>query len=501
MTYDKVLTRRRLLQGSAALTASSIFAGCGGTTSNATTGPTLVTGDQPVPAGPVTAATLSVSTGTAGVIGPAFAGLSYEKSSLYEPRFIASNTNLIGLFQRLGPSLLRIGGGTVDENVWAPNGAGQTKGQIAPSDVAACAAFVKATGWQVLYGINLGGSASGAQTTALAAAEVAYAYQAFGSSLYGIEIGNECDGYGSSYYPNGWTLAQFEALWSMYRAAITAVTPNVAVTGPASAGNIPTWTIPFGQFVTKNEISLLTQHYYRGNGASPTSTAAQLITADSNLIAHLQTLYTGAQSIGVPYRLAECNSYYKGGALGVSDSYASSLWSIDFLFNLAQNNCSGANFHGGNNSAGYTPIADINGTVVEARPEFYGIFLFTLAGQGKLYTTSLNAGSLNATAYAVKATTGTGLNLVLVNKDSTQNLQLSVSLPQTVASATLLEMTQLSAGATGPSISATDGVTLQGATVNADGTFTPAAAYTLSYTGSTLTCYVPALSAVLIRLT
>ena len=126
---------------------------------------------------------MTVTTANAGAIGSAFAGLSYEKSSLYEPLFTASNSDLIGLFERLGPSVLRVGGNSVDRNVWTPNGAGQTSGQIAPSDVASLAAFVKATGWKCLYGVNLGGSATGATTPALAAAEVAYAAQQFGLVL------------------------------------------------------------------------------------------------------------------------------------------------------------------------------------------------------------------------------------------------------------------------------------------------------------------------------
>ena len=196
--------------------------------------------------------------------------------------------------------------------------------------------------------------------------------------------------------------------------------------------------------------------------------------------------------------MAECNSFYNGGANGVSDSYASSVWVIDYLFDCALGGAVGVNFHGGGNGTGYTPIADSGGAVIQARPEYYGILLFTLAGQGSLYSTQLSAGGLNATAYAVK--TSSGLNLVIVNKDSTQNLSLTAQLPQSASTATLLEMTQLSSGATGPNLSAITGVTIQGATVNNDGTFSPAAAYTLSPSGTQLSCYVPALSAVLIQI-
>jgi len=510
------ITRRQALQHVIAFATSSLLAGCSGSSnaSTSTTPPSQPTNSnpQPTPPGPMTSASLTVTTKAAGSIGSAFAGLSYEKSTLYENPYLftGSNSSLVGMFKRLGTSILRIGGNSVDRNVWTPNGAGQTQGQIAKSDVDALATFLSATGWQCLYGINLGGagpnpytsgSITAATTPALAADEVAYVSSKLGSSLFGIEIGNEPDAYGSTYFSGTtWNVSQFETLWSEFRAAIVAQTPGINVTGPADAGDESSWTAPFGAWATQTDISLLTQHYYRANGQDASSTAEFLITPDSNLIRDLSTLDVAAQAIGIPFRMSECNSFYNGGSAGVSNSYASSLWVLDFLFNCALGGCIGTNFHGGGDSAGYTPIADSGGTVVEARPEFYGILLFTLAGQGTLYSTNLSAGSFNVTAYAVQTSSG-GLNIVVVNKDQTQNLQLTTQLSQSANTATLLAMTQLSSGATGPSLTATSGVTIQGASVNPDGSFSPGPAYTLNPNGMQLTCYVPSLSAVLIQIT
>jgi hypothetical protein len=501
---SSALTRRQIIQGTVALVAGSLLPGCGSSNSAVAPQPTPTPAPQnpqPTPTGPLTPASLTVTAAATGSIGPAFAGLSYEKSQLYGPLFTASNSDLIGMFKRLGPSVLRTGGNSVDKNVWTPNGPGQTAGQIAPSDVDSLAAFVKAAGWTCLYGINLGGAATGATTPALAADEVAYAAQQFGSSLLGIEIGNEPDLYGDAgnYFAGNWSLSQFLTLWGQFRTAVLASMPGVPITGPADAIHESTWTVPFGQTVTRSEITLLTQHYYRANGQLASSTGAFLITPDPALIANLAILQPAAQSIGVPYRISECNSYYNGGSSGVSDSYASSLWVIDYLFNCVQGGASGVNFHGGGDGPGYTPIANNAGNVTGARPEFYGILLFTLAGQGTLLTTQISAGSLNVTAYAVKAASG-GLNLIIVNKDLTQNLQLTAQLPSSAKSAKLLAMTQLTSGATAPDLSATAGVTLQDASVDPDGAFSPAAAYTLEPSASQLTCYVPALSAVLIQI-
>jgi hypothetical protein len=135
-----------------------------------------------------------------------------------------------------------------------------------------------------------------------------------------------------NYYAGNWSLSKFLTLWNQYRSAILQTTPSVAITGPADAGSESTWTIPFGRAVTMSDITLLTQHNYRANGQSPTSTA-------------------------------------------------SSLWIIDYFFDCALGGAVGVNFHGGGNGTGYTPIADSGGVVVQARPEYYGILLFTLAGR------------------------------------------------------------------------------------------------------------------------
>jgi hypothetical protein len=502
-----IFTRRQAVQGAAAFAVASFLPGCSSsTTSSPSSGATNAlspSNPQPTPSGPIADASLTVTATSIGAIGPAFAGLSYEKSTLYTPLFSAANTNLIALFKLLGNSILRVGGNSVDQNVWTPNGPGQTAGQIAPSDIDALAAFLKATGWQCIYGINLGGSATGATTQALAAEEVAYAYEQLGSALVGIEIGNEPDLYGASgsYYAGNWSLSQFVTLWSKYRSSILATTPGVSITGPADAGDLSTWTIPFGQAVTSNELSLLTQHFYRGDGTAPSSTAANLITPDPGLVSDLATLHTGAQGIGVPFRISECNSYYGSFASGVINSYATSLWVIDFLFDCALGGSVGTNFHSPvDGPNGYGPIACSGGTVLDAQPEYYGVLLFTLAGQGTLYTSELNAGSLNVTAYAVKNSSG-ALNLVVNNKDLTNNLNLSIQLSQTAGSATLLEMTQLSAGTTAPDLTAISGVTIQGADVNVNGSFSPSAAFILNPNGAQLSCYVPALSAVLVQIT
>ena len=419
-------------------------------------------------------------------------GLSYEKFALSYAYFHPSNRNLIALFRRLGDGVLRIGGGSVDRVLWTPNSKGATHAQVTPANIKALAGFLQATGWRCLYGVNLATS-----TPALAAEEVAYAARTLGSNLLGIEIGNECDEYGvaGNFFAGNWTFADFLTRWDSFRAAILQVVPDVPFTGPATGGgnHISTWTLPFGQSVTAGEITLLTQHYYRASGASTISTASFLISPDPKLTGELTTLNAGAQQLGIPYRISECNSFSNGGAAGVSDSYASSLWVIDFLYCTALGGATGINMHGGGNAPGYTAIADHSGDVIEARPEYYGLLMFVLAGDGALLETQLSVGTVDATAYAVRKASG-GVNLMVVNKDTLQNLTLTIETNQTIQAASQQTMT-------GSSLAATSGVTIQGATVNKDGSFSPVSPDTLTPAGTRTTCYIPALSAALISIT
>jgi len=496
------LSRRHLLKGLAGFSATAVLAGCNKAQMISTSAMSVpaAANVQPLPAGAVSHGLLSVSSSTIGSIGAEFAGLSYEKSAMTGSLFSATNDDLISLLRLLGPGILRLGGLSVDRCVWTPDGRGRTAGQIASSDVDALASVLSNSGWRCIYGINLGGAGNGTTTPQLAADEVGYVAKKLGASLLGIEIGNECDGYGAPdcYFAGNWSLAQFESLWSQFRSAIVAVTPGVPVTGPASGSNVANWTVPFGQHFTRDSLSLLTQHYYRGDGKSSNATAVNLLSPDLNLANCLSMMNTASQSIGIPFRLGECNSYYNGGAVGVSNSYASALWVLDFLFTAAEGGSVGVNLHGGGNYGGYTPIADSSGAVVEVRPEFYGMMLFALAGQGNLHQTNLSAGGVNATAHAVKHSDG-NMNIVVVNKDTSQNLELTISLPQNASSASLITMTQNTPGMVGPSLAATSGVAIQNSAISPDGTFHPSSSYNLSTGGSQITCYVPALSAVLIK--
>jgi hypothetical protein len=469
-----------------ALTLALVLTGCSGHSGYP---PATPVSAPAAPAGPAVAMTVTIGAPVAGAatLSSTFAGFSYEKSKLNSSYFNSGNTALVTLFKRLGPGILRVGGNSVDSTSWNPNGPGLVGGRLAPADVDRLAGFLRAVDWQVIYGLNFA-----TNTPAGMASEAAYAAGSLGDRLYGFELGNEPDLYHSNgLRPATYHFADFLAEWQAYAAAISAQVPAAVFTGPASAGNLASFTEPFA-LAEGPAISLLTQHYYRANGQSASSTLALLLKPDPGLPVELQALATAATGISGGYRLDEANSFYNGGAPGISDAYGTSLWAVDFLFTNALYGSTGVNFHGGGNSTGYTPIADANDQVVEVRPEYYGMYLFSRAAKGQLLGTSIQAAaSIPCSAYAVAVADGDTI-LVLVNKDPVNNAQVQVDLPgqPTVANLTLL---------TGPSLAASTGQTLNGAAIAADGSWTPAAADPQALAGTSCTFYVPPASALLVR--
>jgi hypothetical protein len=441
---------------------------------------------QPIPTAVQTVARLNILD-SIGTIPDYFMGLSYEKGEFVsDDLFIGSNTALAALFNLLGNGVLSFGGATTDLTLWTPEGVGNTAGQVSPVDIDNLAEFLALTNWKVLYGVNLATS-----TPALAAAEVAYVQEQLGDRVLGFAIGNEPDEYSLSYFPAGWDLAAFEALWEEFRSAILASTPSAAITGPGSGGDVTTWTVPFFLGPNGKLVSLLTQHYYRGDGYSVNATIAKLIEPDPTIVADCVALKSAVSVQKTPFRFSETNSYFYGGAPGVSNAFASSLWVIDHLFDIALGGGSGVNLHGGDLGY-YAPIANSGSTIVEVMPEYYGLLLFALIGQGELMGTHFSNDDFQATFYAVLAPSG-ATYIVIVNKEVYLSLKLVIDCGRPISGADLIELRS-------SSLSALTGQTLQGGTVGTDGAFIEGTHYAAENISSQLvTCYVPAISAVLLR--
>jgi hypothetical protein len=433
-----------------------------------------------------------VSSSTSGTVGTDFAGFSYEKWDIGN-RLFTGSTPLVGAFQRLGPSLLRLGANYVDLTPWNSTGSGGSGSEIAPSDVDQLAAFLKATGWKALYGIGCftnGNTASSQHNTpANAASEAAYVAQALGTSLWAFEIGNEPNHYNG----DAETVSQFDStFFDSFVSAIKAAVPKAVFAGPGP-GHKDSFGVSFAS-AEGSKIIALTDHYYYASAIptskQPTVPPASNLLTEATDVASEQAMRNAQVSNHIgQWRMTEANTYFMGGLKGASDAFYAALWVLDFLYDMAANGGSGANIHGGtttqfglNGTLLYSPIdfgTPAGSTPVNLRPLYYGMYLFTLAGPGALHTASVSGG-LNITAY------GIGNNVILVNKTSNA-LAATVNLPAAPRSAAQIVLTA-------PMLSSTSGQMVGGASISVDGSVSPQAR-TCSISGNSVLAVVPGNSA------
>lgn len=374
-------------------------------------------------------------------IGADFTGLSYESAQLGNPNFFAGdNSALIGFLKRLGPAgVLRIGGNTSEYCFWTPDSTKRPsaqevvvapdKGQkapppayITPQAIRNLRDFLDATGWSLIYGLNMGtGSAEDA------AAEAAYVTDVAGPKLIAFQLCNEPD----LFFKNGirksdYAFPQFSEEWQRFFDVIRARLPNAPFAGPDTAYN-NSWLVPFANKF-KSEVRFLSQHYYaEGPPTDPSMTIDRLLRPNPKLEDEFVGMRKTMQETGLPFRLAETNSCYSGGKPGVSDTFASALWAGDLMYQLAFEGGMGINFHGGG-YGWYTPIAGTRDDGFVARPIYYGMLLFAEAGAGQLMQATLDGDEQSPllTAYALRSTDGK-IKLALFNKNVDRRVSLIVS--------------------------------------------------------------------------
>jgi len=390
-----------------------------------------------------------------------FTGLSYESAQLANPEFFsAKNTQLIELFRGLSPSgNLRLGGGSSEFttysdsdpagpppfDVFGPDTSTTVKHGTVTTGLALrnLRAFLDATGWSCLYGLNLGQG-----TKENAAAEASAAFRILGPRLLALQIGNEPDSFRNRYRPATWGPADYIAEWSSFRDAIVAAAPGAKFAGPDISNKVAFLTA-FAQEAPKHkDVVLLTGHYYAmGPAGSAGATLDQLAEANPRQAtmheAGFDAVAEAMKTAGLPFRMSEGNSCWNGGQPGVSDTLASALWCADTMLRFAAMGWCGVNLHGGGNGF-YTPIAGAPSTGFSKRPEYFGIQLAqSLAGASFLDAKLTGAGP-HVTAYALER--AGHRRIAVINKDDTP---VSATLPARVRAKAI--------GLTGPALDSKTG--------------------------------------------
>jgi hypothetical protein len=423
-------------------------------------------------------ATLDLSTDFAGPRMPEdFIGLSYEVEQFADPGFFApANIGLIQEFKALSANgVLRLGGNTSEFGWWKPSPQspepehpktriveGEPRSEyyaVTPQAVQNLAGFLAAAGWSCIYGVGMG-----TNTPERAADEAEFAARTLGASLQYFQIGNEADLFARHLRdPRDWSVKTYLEQWLAIARAINSRVAGARFGLPDVASEIG-WLAEIADRWTSVEnppqVTTLTHHYYFGGPATnPDVNIANLLKPAT--MARVQEAAdvsaAAAKKMRARVRMTEGNTCYRGGKPGVSDVFASALWSADYALLLASNGYSGINLHGGTGrsvakSVGgflpgdvmlaqqgktpaqiathphpfYTPIASFGADYV-LQPVAYGMkFAGELAG-GRLVnlTLQLQKAGVNATGYAAKFAGGKTV-VIILNKDAERDLRVNL---------------------------------------------------------------------------
>jgi len=418
---------------------------------------------------------LSLHAEQTGAVVPAnFVGLSYETQELSDPAFFsAKNTGLIARLREIAPhGVLRLGGNTSDYAFWKPTPDAvppprakrafrvgdpppDLSYNVTPEAVRNLRAFLDATGWTCLYGINLG-----TNTPEIAADEAAFVAKTLGAKLQYFQIGNEADRFGSTIRdPKTWNADAFFDEWLRFANAIRKRVPQARFGMPDFSGHLE-W---YAQIVSRllamgdaPEVAALTHHYYfTGPPSNPKATIDNLLQPDPNVAKQYGQVREATARLGeggnrkAVYRMTEGNTCYRGGKPGMSDVFAAALWAADYFLKLASLGYAGVNLHGGTGQfiaiglggklpgeelmsdpnaphpkPFYTPVAKIEDKYV-LEPVAYGMMFAQRFAGATMVPVDFDPGAVNATAYAAKRADGREL-IAVINKDAVQPLELSL---------------------------------------------------------------------------
>jgi hypothetical protein len=423
---------------------------------------------------------------------PGYVGLSFGAATVAQDNY--ASTDLGGYLRTLGHAgVIRVGGNSGDTTFWTSTGEAApswaTSGTITPAKLRHLATIAAKAGWQVILAVNLKHP-----DPARAADEAKYARKIFGHSLLAIEIGNEPNFYYSS-------AAAYYTDFESYVAAIEQAAPGTGITGPDAETNHSSWLGAFAALEAGHpDVTEITDHTYPTSACSGSAaTIPQLLGAGSVQYetANAQAAVSAAAQLGVPAAMTETNSTVCAGTPGVSDTFASALWALDYSLLIAQQGIVNADFMGGTNAAGcdpYTPLCPTTGDLT-VRPVYYGLLATELAGTGRFAALD-NPDAADVRAYAVRH--GHRLTVVL---DDVQDPAANGPATVTLHLGGDFHSGRLTALATSSpaGLSATTGITLGGHQVGPHGDFLPPRSTPISVHGQTATVTVPAGSAAIIQ--
>ncbi|MCW3025879.1 MAG: Ricin lectin, partial [Solirubrobacterales bacterium] len=264
-----------------------------------------------------------------------FLGLSFEASSLAQIATFGGRGNLVSLLRSLGPGMLRFGGVSADtRTAWTDAATPRpawASGVLVAGDLRRLAALAARSDWRVLLTVGLAHYEPGA-----AAREVRAGARALGTSLAGVEIGNEPDAYARhALRAPPWNPVRYDAQVRAYRGAIRRLRlrRSVRLAAPGVSGSHS--FLKWAPVVARAERpALLTGHHYPlGCHQEPAPSIAGLLSPRTRHLAgtSLTRFMSVSRRSRIAMRIDETNSVSCGGRPGISNTFASALWATDYI--------------------------------------------------------------------------------------------------------------------------------------------------------------------------
>ncbi len=421
-----------------------------------------------------------------------FVGLGYEISSVASGLLNPRNHAYIQFVRTLSRhGVIRVGGNTSDYSTYSPNAAAISAPKATIIDRANLddlGAFLDATGWTLIWGLNLGG---GNEQQAVEEAQAVSA--AVKDKLLAFEIGNEPDLFGHAHRPRNYSYDAYLSEYRTYKAAIRRALPNAPFAGP-DAASATDWVTRFAAD-EGSDLKLLTHHYYR-ECASPIASLDRLLHPDPKLKPELEKLQAASAASHLPFRICEVNSLCGGGKPSVSDTFGAALWALDYMFTVASAGGAGVNIETGVNHLGwiswYSPIGDDEHGNYSAKPDYYGMLAFARASKGQRLAVDYDPTTLNLSAYAV-AESEKRTSVTIVNKDPGPGTKVNIACDRQIGKAEVMRLT-------GPSLESKQEVTLGGSTVTSNGEWQRPALEPVRANGTMCEVNIPGASAAIVTL-
>lgn len=308
-------------------------------------------------------------------LAPGFLGLALEDDEIPQlagPRPASVNPVFVALLHDLDPAghaVLRVGGQSTDRSWWPVPGMARPLGityDLTPRWAADARALAQASGAQLIPGIELE-----ADSRRIAQVEADELLRHIGRPyIDALEIGNEPELYrviawykllnGRAvpwYSPSGTAVFNRPPSYGprafvSQLEAILRVMPRVPIAAP-SVGS-PPWLAAFGPLIGRvARLRVVTWHAYGLNQCVrdprsphyPSVPNLLSIAASRRLTWGTSPYVTRAHAAGASFRIDELGSVSCNGRTGVSDTFASALWLLDALFNVAAQDIDGVNIH------------------------------------------------------------------------------------------------------------------------------------------------------------